>query len=286
MAQAQTGRTWRPGRELALLLAAGAAGAGIVLVATRQVLARVVAPAPRPLPASVVEVTGQDLRPALAALAVAALASLAAVLATRGVARRITGSLTVVLGAGIGFAGAGQVTAVQALSAARSVTAGLTAGAGSGTAAGSVTAGGGTGETGLSLSGLPVHVTLLDTPWRAAMLAGALLIIGSGLMIAVRARLLPAMSSRYDRPARTAARPSWHARPSMPARAGTGPGMWESLSAGEDPTIGSGGDLEHAAQSAARPAQSALQGRRRRRKRLSVRSGALGNPPEGAAEPR
>src|SRR5262249_12780185 len=80
-----------PRRELAVLLACGAVGAGGILLASRQELAKVIVRAPRPLPDTVTSVSAQDLRPAIAALAVAGLASLAAVLATRGVLRRMTG---------------------------------------------------------------------------------------------------------------------------------------------------------------------------------------------------
>ena len=108
----------RPRRELAGLLLGGAAGAGVVLLASRQGLARVIVRPPRPLPATVTELSAQDLRPAIAALAVAALASLAAVLATRGLLRRLTGLITVALGAGIALLAAGKVTAGAALAAA------------------------------------------------------------------------------------------------------------------------------------------------------------------------
>ena len=50
-------------REYALGLALGAAGAGLVLLSARQGWARVATPAPAPLPASVVSVSGQDLVP-------------------------------------------------------------------------------------------------------------------------------------------------------------------------------------------------------------------------------
>ena len=77
-------------REYLLGLALGAAGAGAVLLSARQGWARVLTPAPPPLPADSVTVTGQDLVPLAAALGVAALATLAAVIATRSLARRLT----------------------------------------------------------------------------------------------------------------------------------------------------------------------------------------------------
>src|SRR5258708_9977012 len=108
----------RPGRELAVMLIGGAAGAGAVFLATRQELARVIARAPSPLPDTVRSVSVQDVRPALAALAVAALASLAAGLATRGALRRLTGLIHVALAARGGAIAVGRVTAAAARAAA------------------------------------------------------------------------------------------------------------------------------------------------------------------------
>ncbi len=87
-------------REFALVLLVGAAGAGLVVLALRQPWAQAIFTAPRPLPAQVFSVTGQALIPLASALALAALACLAAVIATRAVARRASGALLAVLGAG------------------------------------------------------------------------------------------------------------------------------------------------------------------------------------------
>ena len=197
---AGTERMARSRRELAGLLLGGAAGAGVVLLASRQGLARVIVRPPRPLPATVTELSAQDLRPAIAALAVAALASLAAVLATRGLLRRLTGLITVALGAGIALLAAGSVTAAAARAAAGRSGASPAGGSGAGTAAGSVTAGTGGGGTVGSLAGFGSHVELGGSAWRALMVAGAALIIAAGLVVLVRARRLPAMSGRYERP--------------------------------------------------------------------------------------
>jgi uncharacterized membrane protein (TIGR02234 family) len=246
MAGVSSPRDGRGKRELAAVLTAGAAGAGVVLLATRQVIAKVIVLAPRPLPASTTPLTGQDLHPAVAALAVAALASLAAVLATRGLLRRITGLITAALGIGIGLLAAGQVTAAQALDAVRTAGHAPASGSGAGSAAGSVTAGagqGGAGGDGLSLSGVPVHVDLGGQGWRLLIIAGALLLIANGAVIMLRARRLAVMSARYDRPGRQPSgelapgpRPAEPAGDQRAARARSGAGMWESLSAGEDPT--------------------------------------------------
>jgi len=94
------GRRLSPRWEYGLVLLAGAAGAGLVFLGVRQGWAHVHTSAPRPLPGSNVTVTGQDLVPAASALAIAGLATLAAVIATRGLARRLAGGLLMLFGAG------------------------------------------------------------------------------------------------------------------------------------------------------------------------------------------
>lgn len=235
MSQVSTRRDARPRHELAVLLLCGAAGAGLVLLATRQDLARVIVRAPRPLPATVTLLSAQDLRPAIGALAVAALASLAAVLATRRLARRLTGLVTAALGAGVAVLAAGRVTAAAAVTAAGRGGVSAAGGSGAGTAAGSVTAGTGAGGAASSLVGFPARVVLEGGGWRALMIAGAALIIAAGIVILMRAEHLPVMSGRYDRPAgavRVASQAG--ASRSRPARES----LWESLSAGADPTAG------------------------------------------------
>ena len=126
-------------REYLLTLLAGAVGAAVVLLAARQDWARVVTIEPRPLPASRLGVGGQDLVPAAGALGLAALAGLAAVLATRGLLRRIVGGLLAVFGVAVIASVSLPVTAAQVRGAAVGAT---TAQAGS--APGGSTVGSGT----------------------------------------------------------------------------------------------------------------------------------------------
>ena len=125
-------------REYLLGLALGAAGAGAVLLSARQGWARVATPAPAPLPASVVSVSGQDLVPLAGALALAALASLAAVIATRRLARRLAGLLMAAIGVVIAVTVSLPLATTDVLAAAR-VTADSQAG--SATAGGAVAPG-------------------------------------------------------------------------------------------------------------------------------------------------
>lgn len=221
------------GRNLAAILVGGAAGAGVVVLATRQELARVVVHAPRPLPDSVTTITAQNLRPAIAALAVAALASLAAVIATRGVLRRLTGLVTIALGAGVAVSALGNVSAAAARAAAGRAGSAPASGGAAGTAAGSVTAGNGGSTAVGSIAGFPAHVVLGGAGWRVLMIAGAVLILAAGFAVVILAGRLPVMSGRYERRAASAARGRQEqaGRPRVAAAS-----MWESLSAGGDPT--------------------------------------------------
>jgi uncharacterized membrane protein (TIGR02234 family) len=221
--RAAPGALARSRREYALALVLGAAGAGVVLLSARQGWARVLTPAPAPLAATAVTVTGQDLIPLAGALSVAALATLAAVIATRRLARRLTGILLAAFGAAIAVAVSLPVTAAEVLAAARVTTV---------SQAGSATAGGASGVSpGTVPNGAPPgvtttgHVTMLTVPWRPIAVAGALVIIAAGLLVAWRGGRWPVMSSRYERPPQRDRQP-----PDDSAS------LWEALSKGADPT--------------------------------------------------
>ncbi len=253
MTAAGLARTVRgtPRRELTLLILLGAAGAGLVLLSTRQAWAYVQTAAPRPLPAGVTAESGQALAPATAALAVAALASLAAVLATRRTLRRVAGLVLAGFGAGIVVAVSAGISAADVLTAASS-SAGSQAGAGAG-AAGSTT-GGTTGAGAAPLQGFPSHVVFASFPWRPIAVVGGVAVIVAGVLVTWRAERLPVMSGRYERPARAAglgrargagqpAQDRPFAAPESPERAErvSSAALWESLSRGEDPTTAGGG---------------------------------------------
>jgi uncharacterized membrane protein (TIGR02234 family) len=215
-------------REFAALLLAGAVGAVLVLLATRLQIARVEVHAPRPLPVTTSSVNGQALLPAQAALAVAALAAMAAVLATRGLLRRITGLVVIALGVGMAVSAAAGISAAEVLTAAGHANLSPSSGAGGGAAPGSTTAGSDAGHAIGSLAGFPAHVVFAGSAWRLLMLAGAVLIIlVGGAVFAIGGRL-PAMSARYERSSQR----SGTASPGRTAAAS----LWESLSAGADPT--------------------------------------------------
>ena len=222
------GRRLSPRWEYGLVLLLGAAGTGLVFLGVRQGWAHVHTSAPRPLPGSNVTVTGQDLVPAASALAIAGLATLAAVIATRGLARRLAGGLLMLFGAG-----------AAAIRAAAS-SAGLNGLAGSGTGAGSVTAGGSGGTGGTApISGFLASVVMTGTAWRGLAVAGAALLVAAGLLTIWRSGPWPVMSSRYERPPRPAGPESPVLASPVPASSSSASSsavIWESLSRGEDPT--------------------------------------------------
>ncbi len=213
-------------REITLVLLAGAAAAGLVLLAVRQAWAHAVFTPPKPLPAQDIAVTGQQLVPLAGALALAALACLAAVIATRSALRRGAGVLLAVLGAGTAAAVLAGLRAPAVLAAAR-------AAALSGPLGGSTT--GGTSSGGavhqIVIAG-PGQAIAAGAPWRAAAAAGAVVIVLAGLATAWRGPRWPVMSARFERsaPARAPAR-----RHDTDAAT-----MWESLSRDVDPTADDG----------------------------------------------
>ena len=220
-------------REYAFALLAGVVGAGLVLLAVRQRWAQAVFTPPKPLTPQVVDVSGSDLVPLAGALALAALAGLAAVIATRGVLRRVAGALLALFGAGAGAAIMTSVTAATVVSVAASKVASPESAAVSG-AAGSTTSGSAGGGA-FVVSGSTGQAIMTGTPWHVAVLIGALLIFIAGLATALRGPDWPVMSARYDAPGARGAGGAETAAPagSRPRDAAT---MWESLNEGADPT--------------------------------------------------
>lgn len=217
-------------RALALTVLLGAAGTGIAFMATRQGWAQVRTTPPRPLPPSLVGVTGAALVPYAEALIVAGLASLAAVLATRGAWRRLSGLILAVLGAGLAAAAFTVSAAGAVAAAAASVSPAGNPGAGS------VTQGSARSATVPDVVGATPHVIFTAAGWQVMVVAGALVMVAAGLLVAWRPAVLAVMSSKYDAPA-PAGRPvrADGSRPpaGQPSDAAS---MWEALSRGDDPT--------------------------------------------------
>lgn len=228
--------------EYGLALLAGALGGGLILLAVRQRWAQAVFTPPKPLSPEVIGVSGTDLVPLAGALGIAALACLAAVIATRGLVRRIVGALLAAFGAGAAVAVAATVSAGTVLSVAASKVGSPGSAAVSG-AAGSTTGGSvASGGNGISMVGATGQAIMSGTPWRAAVFAGALLVVVAGIATAWRGPRWPVMSARYDLPERhpgrsaTSATPGADAAAADPVPARDSASIWESLSAGTDPT--------------------------------------------------
>jgi uncharacterized membrane protein (TIGR02234 family) len=204
------------------MLAVGAAGAVLILVALREVWAHAIYTPPHPIPAQDYPVTGQSLIPLASALAVAAIACLAAVIATRGLARRVVGVLLAVIG---GYA---AVTVTTAVTAAAVLATAQNAATASGTGGGSTTSGATSGTGGgLIVSGAPGHAVMTGLGWHVVAAVGALAIVLAGLATLWRGPAWPVMSARFERPSRQGT-----------ARAADSATMWESLSRDVDPTAG------------------------------------------------
>jgi uncharacterized membrane protein (TIGR02234 family) len=230
-------------QELVLTMLLGAAGAGLVFLATKQGWAHVRTIPPKPLPASRVTVTGAALVPYADALALAGLATLAAVLASRGLARRLTGVLLALLGVSLAVS-AFAVSSAAAITAANSNIGPATAGAGS------VTDGSGSAASAVpNVAGATPHVSFSAAGWQALVVVGAIAMIGAGVLVAWRAGRMAVMSSRYDSPAGAARRvgsargPSADRGPDRAREAATttavpadSASLWEALSRGDDPT--------------------------------------------------
>jgi uncharacterized membrane protein (TIGR02234 family) len=239
--QPRSGQHRSARRTLTLTMLLGVAGAGLAFLATRQGWAQVRTAPPRPLPPSLVGVTGAALVPYSDALIVAGLASQAAVLATRRAWRRLSGATLAVLGAGLA-ASAFTVSAAGAIAAAAA-----SVGPASNPGAGSVTQGSAGAATVPDVVGAAAHVAFTAAGWQAVEVAGALVMIAVGVFAAWRPASLAVMSSKYEAPP-GATRPGAPSRPGPAAQPGPAgrpepagqpadsASMWEALSRGDDPT--------------------------------------------------
>ncbi|HET6212225.1 MAG TPA: Trp biosynthesis-associated membrane protein [Micromonosporaceae bacterium] len=95
-------------RLLAVAVALCAAGAALALFAASRVWTVSFTPRPAPLAAARTARTGAAIAPWLPALGVVALAGAGALIATRGVARRVVGVLLLAVGLGIVLGAAGR----------------------------------------------------------------------------------------------------------------------------------------------------------------------------------
>ncbi len=184
----------------AALLAQIIGAAAVLLIATRE-WQTITTVRPHPFTDDVVGVSGRTVDGAVTALALVALAGVVAIIATKGMARRVIGALVAASGLGLVWR---IVTAIPAVDAARArdlVRAAHPQVAGT------------------------MHVTT-HVVWGLLSLAGAVLVIAAGLVTAVRGGQWAGMSARYSR---TEVDPEQ-------ARARADASLWTALERGDDPT--------------------------------------------------
>ncbi|MCL7423768.1 TIGR02234 family membrane protein [Streptomyces sp. YS415] len=192
----------RAGRlSLAGALLAGALGAAVVLLSTRQRWSEgtaTVAGGDFPLTASGSDVTGVP-----ASLAIVGLAALVAVFAVRRLGRVFVAGLLALSGAGTiaaSLIGAGDSSALDEQAAQA------------------------TGDTAATVA------VLSHTAWPYVAAVGGALLLLAGLLALRYASLWPAMSSRYERSGAPRPRKAPTVDPDRPED------LWKALDRGEDPT--------------------------------------------------
>ena len=176
-------------------------GAGALLVSARE-WQTVRVDRPAPLQDVVLPVTGRTVDSAPTALALVALAGVVAVLATRGMVRRVVGGVLVLAGAALVWRALAGTSAIGA-GRARTLLADH--------------------RRSVALTGLQPAVTT-HGGWAALTVGCGLLVLAAGALIAWRGARWQAMSGRYEAPDTTR----------DPARTATT--MWTALDRGEDPT--------------------------------------------------
>jgi uncharacterized membrane protein (TIGR02234 family) len=177
-------------------------GAGALLVSGRAWQTVTVSRA-RPFTDEVVDVSGRTLEPAVAALGVVALAGVVAVLATRGVARRLVG---------VALAGAGLAMAWPAVAGLRTVSA---------QRARSLVS---DARTAAGLDPAHPPQVAAHLVWPVLTLLCALAVLAGGIAVVLWGDRWLVMSARYEAPA--------------PQR--THATLWSDLDRGHDPTSESG----------------------------------------------
>lgn len=185
-------------RQMLIALGTCALGAAVVIAVAGRTWADVRLDLPAPLPSSTVSLTGRQLHGLPFALGIAGLAGALAVIATRGVARIVVGALQVVFGAAIGAASIAAIGSAHVLATAA--------------------AGSRTGQVGAGAATV--------YPWWVGSVIGGALLVAGGVVVALRGRRWPGMSSRYDAPGARRER-----------RGDPDATLWDTIERGEDPTV-------------------------------------------------
>lgn len=189
-------------------------GAGALLIAGRA-WQTVLTPRPRPLADDVLALSGHTLDSAATALSLVALAGAVAVLATRGLARRVVGGVLALAGALMVWRSLAGLTAISAGRAHAFVQ---------------------ERHSGVGVDPRVVPHLSVHAQWPVLSAACGLLVLVAGLLVAIRGAGWAGMSARYEAP--TARAPS--AEDADAARARADATMWTALDHGDDPTSAAG----------------------------------------------
>jgi uncharacterized membrane protein (TIGR02234 family) len=190
-------------RAFALALLLELVGAGAALLVSTRAWQTISTPRPAPLHDDVLRVSGRTLDAAPTALALVALAGVVAVLATRGIVRRVVGVVLALAGIGlvwraIASSGAVSTRRARTLVADHHAT--------------------------VNVDAVVPHVAASGS-WPVLTLLCGVLVLASGALIAWRGHRWQVMSARYEAPSDPE---------QQRTRAATA--LWTALDRGEDPT--------------------------------------------------
>lgn len=190
------------------------AGAGLVLLAAGREWAVVRYGTARGPALGEVALTGGELAAHLTPAVLAALAAVVAVLAARGLWRRLIGAVVALCGAAaaLGVVAGLREGAVLAAAAQRSV---------------------------LSAAGDATY--RVAAAWPAVALAGGVVLVAGGVAAVLRAGRWPGMSDRYERGGTGPRRAPGAGSGARPAGRDRERELWDALDRGADPTVDSGG---------------------------------------------
>lgn len=192
----------RTRRMFGIALATDLVGSAGALLLAGRTWQSVVVPRRRPFDDDVLHLSGRTLDGAVTGLALVALAGIVAVLATKGVARRIVGVSIALSGVLLGWRAMSGLERISASRALSFVT-------------------GARGSVGVDSSSVPRVST--EPAWPILTAGAAVLVVAAGVLVALRGAGWSAMSSRYEAPA-AASRPQGDEA------------MWSALDRGDDPT--------------------------------------------------
>lgn len=193
----------KPKAAFVVAIALDVVGAGVALLVSLRAWQTVTTARTGRAP-DVLDLNGRTVDSASTAIALVALAGVVAVLATRGVLRRVVGGLVAVAGAGLIWRGALALSAVSAARA-RSLVA--------------------SHHQTVSTSGTVPSVAV-HSAWPVLSSLCGVLVLGSGVLIAWRGHRWQVMSARYEATPEAAAEDQARAAATM----------WRALDEGDDPT--------------------------------------------------